>query len=245
MFVRQRRSHQRQGQHHYQNPHATLDVLDDISHYKVRPGVFWPKGWFTSLWKAIATTSRDCNGRKKRLLCKYRGILPLTLVVCYSATRSLFTRRTIRPDDNSIVDKRQRSEHLVVTLRNTIQTIRTTTHVPHPFLELQLPVGNSDYDGLQMSKLTELNFDRRISPNDDADYEVFRGALLETMNKHFVESQYFHDDELEDETMKCRRNNWQRKVFPNCNDFHTTALERPFDGVDGKEEQLVDVKFLG
>jgi len=69
---------------------------------------------------------------------------------------------------------------------------------------------------------------RLIHPNDTQLAASYRDYQLEQLNnkkeKNLARKYLFHDEELEDSSIRgCRRNNWRSKSYPVCNLFHEVS----------------------
>jgi hypothetical protein len=89
----------------------------------------------------------------------------------------------------------------------------------------------------------------RTIPDDDYDrYELYRDELMETMNtaEPIIMKEYWHNDELVgDKNRTCYRDNWSRKFYPVCNQFHELHMEVPWGRRDDPEKSILqDYDYL-
>lgn len=98
----------------------------------------------------------------------------------------------------------------------------------------------------------------RMIRDDDYDrYELYRDHLMKTMDlsEPIIEKQFWHNDELigehlpsksdHDPNKKCYRNNWSRKFYPACNQFHELHMEVPWGRrEDTDRNQFQDYDFM-
>jgi hypothetical protein len=122
---------------------------------------------------------------------------------------------------------------------------------------------DADYGGLHVSSPSPFHVDpehgepqesprrREIPTNADDLYEMERNATMENLDAQQPKLglKYRNDEDITGPVL-CRRNNWRSKIFPVCNHFHESTLDRNFDsGNDGiqQRQQLQEyiIEFRG
>ena len=116
------------------------------------------------------------------------------------------------------------------------------------------------YGSLNIHNTFPATESRRIVDDDYDRYELYRHTLMEAMNKQepVMPKKFWHNDDLigeqfpnEQTTTKtvqnCRRNNWSRKFYSNCNQFHELHMEVPWgqrNDIETERNQFQDYDFL-
>jgi len=94
-----------------------------------------------------------------------------------------------------------------------------------------------DYKGLEITFRNRSA--RYIALNDRNLYEDEREEFLEDIDFGFISDQYEHNEDFLGKR-QCYRNNWGSKLYPVCNDFHETTLDRA-----PSVSQEYDIRYLG
>jgi hypothetical protein len=73
---------------------------------------------------------------------------------------------------------------------------------------------------------------REIPTNADDLYELERQTTLANMDAQQpkLRPKYRNAEDITGPVL-CRRNNWRSKIFPVCNHFHESTLDRNFESV--------------
>jgi hypothetical protein len=130
-------------------------------------------------------------------------------------------------------------------------------HPQHPNL-LNGPDAEA-YGSLNLHDTFPATEARRILDDDCDRYEQYRQQLIETMDasEPTMLKKFWHNDELIGEEfpnekttskdVQCSRNNWSRKFYSNCNQFHELHMEVPWgrrNDIETERNQFQDYDFL-
>lgn len=126
--------------------------------------------------------------------------------------------RILRPSLDSDLDS------ILIQLHGGRKTLQ------HPSGALEIGTA-SDWGGLSISSLVSDPFQRTISALDQQNMAADREQLLFEDALEMIPYLYWHDDELTDLMLACRRPSGSMVHHPNCNDFHQFDLGRDYSEV--------------
>jgi serine/threonine protein kinase len=114
---------------------------------------------------------------------------------------------------------------------------------------VQIEVNSTlDHGGLEIQTLHADQFSRTIRLNDASRLELERAAILTEDPAVRVSYRYWYDEELEDRKLACRRPNWTRLHYSNCQLFHEVDRSRDYDQSLARrsgDEQEYDNYYIG